>query len=142
MTGYVATAETEIAAAPIRVWQALTDPERIKEWMFGSLVETDWQPGSPITWSGEFQGKSYQDKGEVLAVEPERLLRVTHFSPLTGADDVPENYHTVEYRLEPRGGDTHLTISNDNNGSQEEADHASGTWSTMLSGLKEYVEDA
>jgi uncharacterized protein YndB with AHSA1/START domain len=142
MTGYVATAETDIQAAPSQVWQALTDPERIKEWMFGSLVETDWQPGSPITWSGEFQGKSYQDKGEVLAFEPERLLRVTHFSPLTGGEDVPENYHAVEYRLEPRGTGTHLTISNDNNGSQQEADHATETWSTMLSGLKKYVEEA
>lgn len=140
MTGYLATAETEIEAAPSQVWQALTEPERIKEWMFGSLVETDWQPGSPITWSGEFQGKSYQDKGEILTVEPDRLLRVTHFSPLTGAEDVPENYHTVEYRLEPRGTGTHLTISNDNNGSQEEADHAGETWSMMLSGLKKYVE--
>lgn len=142
MTGYVATAETQIEAAPALVWQALTDPERIKEWMFGSLVESDWQPGSPITWSGEFQGKSYQDKGEILAVEPERLLRMTHFSPLTGAEDVPANYHTVEYRLEPHGDGTHLSLEQDNAGSEDEAAHSAETWSAMLSGLKQYVEKA
>ena len=140
MTGYVATAETDINGSPALVWAALTDPEQIKEYMFGSQVETDWQPGSPIVWNGEWEGKPYQDKGEVLEVEPERRLKVTHFSPLTGQDDAPENYHTLSYELTANEGGTHVSLSQDNNGSEEEAEHSRSNWEMMLAGLKKHVE--
>ena len=61
MTGIIATAQTEIAASPARVWSALTDPAQIKRYMFGSEVETDWKPGGTIVWKGEYQGRAYQD---------------------------------------------------------------------------------
>jgi uncharacterized protein YndB with AHSA1/START domain len=64
--GFVATAETEIEAPPKRVWTALTDPDEIEKYMFGSHVVTDWKPGSPIVWKGEYEGKKYEDKGKVL----------------------------------------------------------------------------
>ena len=89
MAGIVATAETDVIASPARVWSALTDPAQIKRYMFGSEVETDWKPGSTIVWKGEYQGRAYQDKGQVVEVEPGRRLVVTHFSPLSGQDDVP-----------------------------------------------------
>lgn len=140
MTGYTAEATTEIAAPADRVWKALTDPDEIKQWMFGSQVETDWEPGSPIRWKGEFQGKSYEDKGEVLEVEPGKRLSVTHFSPLTGQDDVPENYHTVTYALDERDGGTTVRLTQDNASSQDEADHSAQTWQQMLDGIKAHVE--
>src|SRR5689334_9363730 len=84
MTGKIATAAVDIAAAPQRVWKALTDPDEIETYMFGSRVETDWQPGSPIVWRGEYEGRRFEDKGKVLEVEPAQRLTVTHFSPLSG----------------------------------------------------------
>jgi len=141
MTGFLASADIDISAPPNRVWMALTDPEEIAKYMFGTSVESTWRPGSSITWSGEWDGKPYQDKGEILEAEPPRLLKLTHFSPLTGQEDRPENYHTVTYELTDRGGTTHLALSQDNNGDQDEADRASATWSTMLTGLKEAVEN-
>ena len=141
MTGIVATAEVDIDAPPDRVWAALTDPEQIKQYMFGSQVETDWQPGSPITWSGEFNGKAYQDKGEVIAVEPDHRLELTHFSPMSGEDDKPENYHRLVYLLEPRDSGTHVALSQDNNADDEAAEHSRQNWQTMLDGLKQAVEN-
>ena len=140
MANIVATAETDISASPVRVWSALTDPAQIKRYMFGSQVETDWKPGSAIMWNGEYQGTTYQDKGEVIEVEPQRRLVVTHFSPMSGQPDVPENYHTLTYVLEPRGEGTHLSLSQDNNASEEEAAHSRDNWATMLSALKNVVE--
>ena len=78
MSGQVATAQIEINAPASDVWTALTDPKLIKEYMFGSDVSTSWKPGTPITWSGEFNGKPYEDKGEVIEVDPPRVLRMTH----------------------------------------------------------------
>jgi uncharacterized protein YndB with AHSA1/START domain len=140
MTGYVATAETEISASPAQVWEVLTDPEQIKKFMFGAEVKTDWQPGSPIVWQGVYEGKDYEDKGEILEVEPGRLLKVTHYSPLTGQPDVPENYHTLTYELAERGTSTHLSLSQDNNASEEEAEHSRGMWEMLVNGVKEAVE--
>ncbi|WP_112242410.1 SRPBCC domain-containing protein [Kribbella monticola] len=140
MTGYVATAEAEISASPDQVWDVLTDPEQIKKFMFGAEVKTDWEPGSPITWQGVYEGKDYEDRGEVLAVEPGRLLKVTHYSPLSGQPDEPENYHTLTYELDDRGTTTHLSLSQDNNASEEEAEHSRGMWEMLVKGVKEAAE--
>ena len=140
MTGKIATAETDIHATRSKVWDALTDPDQIQKYMFGSKVETDWKPGSRITWKGEYEGKKYEDKGEILEVEPERRLKLTHFSPISGEEDTPENYHTLVYELEESNGTTHVSLSQDNNKSEEAAEHSRANWEKMLSGLKEVVE--
>jgi uncharacterized protein YndB with AHSA1/START domain len=140
MAGYVATARIEIQASPERVWQVLLDPVATKEFMFGSEVETDWQVGSPITWTGEYEGKAYQDKGQVLAVEPGRRLQVTHYSPMSGQPDVPENYHTLTYELSGGNGTTELSLSQDNNASEAEAEHSRGMWEMLVQGVKKVAE--
>jgi uncharacterized protein YndB with AHSA1/START domain len=140
MTDHVAHAEAEISASPQQVWDALTDPDAISTWMMGAKVETDWEEGSPITWSGEYDGTPYRDKGEVLEVAPSRRLRLTHYSPLSGGEDVPENYHTLDYRLRGEGDRTTLTLDQGGNDSADQAEQFSGTWQLMLDGLKEYVE--
>jgi uncharacterized protein YndB with AHSA1/START domain len=142
MTGHIATVETDVEAPPSRVWSALTDPDVIEQYMFGARVVTDWKPGSPIVWKGEYEGRPFEDKGEVLEVVPERRLKVTHFSPLSGNDDVPENYHTVTHELEAHNGTTHVSLSQDNNPSAEAAEHSRANWEKMLSGLKATVESS
>lgn len=141
MTCIVATAEITIAASATTMWAALTDPAQIKQDMFGSTVETDWRPGSPITWSGECNGQRYEAKGEIITVEPPRRLLVTHFSPMSGADDVPENYHRLSDTLTPTEHDTHVQLSQDNNPDRDAAAHATRNWQTMLAGLKRHIED-
>ena len=56
-----AKAVTLIAATKNKVWEALITPSAIKEYMFGSDVETDWKKGGKISWKGEFKGKKYTD---------------------------------------------------------------------------------
>ena len=140
MTGLTATASTVVDADKKTVWQAITDPAEVKQWFFGTNLATDWTPGSAITWSGEWEGKPYQDKGEVLQAEPGRLLEVTHYSPLTGADDVPENYHTVRYELSPSGDGTAVKLTQDGCDSAKQAEEFSQNWQGMLDGLKKVAE--
>jgi uncharacterized protein YndB with AHSA1/START domain len=140
MTGFEAQARVDVDATPERVWQALTDPDEIAQYMFGSRVETDWQPGSPITWSGEYDGRPYQDKGEVLEAVPGKRLAVTHYSALGGDADVPENYHTVRYELVATGNGTTLTLTQDGSTSEEQAHQFSRNWQGMLDGLRQVVE--
>lgn len=140
MSDHVAHAETEISASPDQVWGALTDPEAISKFMFGSQVETDWQVGSPITWAGEYDGKQFTDKGEILEVDEPARLRMTHYSPMSGQPDEPESYHTLDYRLAATDAGTTLTLDQDGNDSEEQAEQFAANWQAMLDQVKEYVE--
>ncbi|WP_411732431.1 SRPBCC domain-containing protein [Paeniglutamicibacter sp.] len=141
MTGkYVATSTITIDAPTDRVWGVLTDRDAIKEFMFGTDVETDWTIGAPIVWRGVWKGKEYEDKGVVLEFEPGRRLVNTHYSPLSGQDDTPKNYHTLTWTLAGEAGATELTLSQDNNTSVEEAEHSKGMWDNLVKGVKTIAE--
>jgi len=129
-----------INAPASKVWDALTKPELIKQYLFGTEVTTDWQVGSPITYKGEWEGKTYKDKGKVLQIEKEKLLISTFWSSLSALADIPENYKTVRYELSADDKGTRLTITQDNNNSQEEADHSGQNWKMVLEGIKKLVE--
>ena len=136
----VAKAQTTIKAPKARVWDALTNPEKIKKYMFGSTVTSAWKEGSPITWKGEFNGKKYEDKGTILQMKPERLLQYSHFSPLSGAPDKPENYHTVTIELAGEGDQTKVSLAQDKNATEEAREHSEKNWTMMLDGLKKIAE--
>ena len=53
---------------------------------------------------------------------------------------MPDNYHTLLYELKQNGDKTHISLSQDKNASEEEAERAKGNWEMMLGGLKEVVE--
>jgi uncharacterized protein YndB with AHSA1/START domain len=127
--------------APARdVWKALVTPAAIRQYMFGADVASTWKEGAPITWKGEWKGKPYEDKGVIQRFEPERALQYTHYSPLAGLPDLPENYHTVTVELSAEGGATRVTLAQDNNSSEQAREHSKKNWDAMLGGLKKYVE--
>jgi uncharacterized protein YndB with AHSA1/START domain len=136
----IAKATATLDAPASKVWDALTEPDQIKQYMFGTQVSTDWKVGSPISYKGEWKGKSYEDKGKVLEIEPRKRLVSTFWSALAGLPDKPENYKTVGYELAPDGDKTKLTITQDNNASQEEAAEAEKNWKMVLDGIKKLVE--
>ncbi|MGA8667863.1 MAG: SRPBCC domain-containing protein [Candidatus Dormiibacterota bacterium] len=139
---FVAEKSITINASVDAVWRALTDPALVMRYMHGTNMQTTWEVGSPITWKGEWKGSAYEDKGTVLRVEPKTLLSTTHWSPMGGSEDKPENYHTVTYELAARGHETVLTLKQDNNASQQDADAmAENNWGPVLEGLKAVVEN-
>lgn len=137
---FIATAQTTIDAALPDVWDAFVKPETIKQYMFGTTVITDWKVGSPITWKGEWKGKPYEDKGIVTAFEPFTRLQYTHFSPMAGKPDVPENQHTITITFSMQHTATKVVLQQDNNATPEERQHAEQNWSLMLEGVKKVFE--
>ena len=137
---FAARAAIPINAPAAKVWEALTQPELIKQYLFGTHVTTDWQVGSPIVYEGIWEGKAYRDKGVVLEVAPERLLVSTFWSALSGKPDLPENYQTVRYELTPEGEGTRLVVVQDNNATQADADHSAQNWQMVLEGLRKMLE--
>ena len=135
-----AEADVVIKGSLSQVWDALVNPDKIKAYMFGAKVESEWTVGSPIVWKGEWKGKPFEDKGRILEIQQGKRLRYSHFSPLSGAPDRPENYHTVTIQLEGPDGAIHVDLSQDNNPTQNARQEARRNWSMMLDALKKTVE--
>jgi uncharacterized protein YndB with AHSA1/START domain len=132
------TVQRTIEAPASEVWAALTTPETIKEYFFGSEVETDWEPGSAITWRGEYKGKPFEDKGEIQDIDLEKSMTFTHYSSMSGKPDRPENYAIVTYDLKDKGDTTEVTVTQEN--CMGEKEQTRKNWSMVLDGLKKTVE--
>lgn len=137
---FVAKSSVTIRAEATKVWDALTNPELIKQYLFGTQAISDWKEGSSITYKGVWQGKAYEDKGVIKKIEPKKRLVTTYWSVFSGLPDSPENYHTVTYTLEQRDSETILTVTQDNITSKESADHSESNWTTVLETLKQLLE--
>ena len=137
---HIARAETTIKASADKVWNALTNPEMIKKYMFGTTVISDWKEGSKIVWKGEWEGKPYEDRGEIQEAKKNQLLQFSHFSPSSGEKDLPENYRIVTIILSEDKDKTKVTLTQDNNHSEADREHSEKNWRGMLDGLKKVVE--
>jgi uncharacterized protein YndB with AHSA1/START domain len=137
MTEPLITVDTTINDDASSVWDALTQK---KSAMFlGADVDTDWREGSPMKLSGEFQGRKFEDHGEIRASEPRRHLAFAHFS-----GDQNENGNLVDIRLEPAGEGTKVTLSQSPMGGQRPDESKIAefrkNWEMMLGGLKKAAE--
>ena len=137
---FIAHGSVDIAASRDEVWDALVNPETIKKYMFGTNVVTDWHEESAIIWKGEWQGKSYEDKGEIRRITPLQSIQYTHFSPMSGLPDRPENYHTVSIELSAEGDHTRVSLSQDKNPTEQARQHSEKNWKMMFELLKNLLE--
>ena len=140
-TNLLAKATIPINTTTERVWNALVNPDAIKQYMFGTNVVSEWEEGSSITWKGEWQGRPYEDKGVILKFQPRRTIEYSHFSPLSGLPDKPENYHTVTIDLSAEGSQTHVSLTQDNNATEEARAHSEKNWGMMLAAMKKFLEE-
>lgn len=130
----------DIDAPAAEVWEALTDPTTIKQYFFGTDIKTDWKKDSPIVWTGEWKGKTYQDKGKVLEVDPGKYVKYSYWSSMSGTEDKPENYQNVSYTLTENNGITTLELGQDNIKSEEAKRHSEQNWQYVFGKMKELVE--
>jgi uncharacterized protein YndB with AHSA1/START domain len=122
------------------VWKGLTDPAMVKQYFYGTNLKSDLKVGNPITFSGEWDGKKYEDGGIILDADPPRLLKYTYWSSMSGTEDKPENYANITYELSEANAVTTLTIIQDGVKSQEAADHSEQNWQSVFNGLKKLIE--
>jgi uncharacterized protein YndB with AHSA1/START domain len=131
----------KINASVDKVWEALTTPEIIKEYFFGTNAISDWKQGSSIIYRGEWKGKAYEDKGIILKLIPEKLLTINYFSGMTGKPDKPENYSIHSYKLEPDGANTRLTIEQEDDYQTDESrSKAWDNWDFAINELNEVMK--
>jgi uncharacterized protein YndB with AHSA1/START domain len=135
-----ANVNISIKAPVSKVWDALTKPEIIKQYFFGTDAKSDWEVGGPVTFKGEWEGKTYEDKGIVTASEPNKLLSYSYWSSMSGKEDKPENYANVTYELTQRENETNLSITQDNIADEKTKEHSVQNWKSVLNDLKKLLE--
>ncbi len=133
--------ETTIAVPPAKVWAAMRQGAMFP----GTEIDTDWQAGHPIVFSGEWNGKAFTDRGEIRRLTETEELSFTHWSDKAGTGQPSPSYHLVQYRLYPAGSGTRVTLSQFNEGQDTTVDAKTKAefeknWTMMLESLKKAAE--
>ena len=131
----------EVNASPEKVWLALTTPEIIKDYLYGTETITDWKVDSEIIFQGEYEGKHYRDKGVILENDVEEKLSYSYWSGFSGTEDKPENYSTVTYTLEKKDND-HTVFTWEQKGfpTEEACRHSKSGMKEFMQKVKEVME--
>jgi uncharacterized protein YndB with AHSA1/START domain len=137
-----------INASAEKVWDALTNPEQTKKYMFGCEAISEWTVGSPIVWKGLFDGKEIiAVKGYIQAFEKFKLLGYSVFDPHASYADILENYTTVTCRLTKAGEQIRLEINQGDFSKVAEGQKrydesmAGGGWRSILDQIKVICEN-
>jgi len=131
----------EIEATKEKLWDVLTNPTYIAEYLYGTHTETDWNIGSEITFRGNYQGNKYEDKGIVMAHVPNQLLAYDYWSQFSGLEDIPENYCEVSYHIDEHK-DGHILFTWQQIGFKDESAkaHNEAGIPAILTKIKELAE--
>jgi uncharacterized protein YndB with AHSA1/START domain len=117
-----------IKASASKVWDALVNPQKTRQYMFGCETVSDWKKGSSLLWKGQHEGKDIiYVKGTITEIQPTNLLVYTTIDPHSKIDDISENYLTVTYELSEENGQTILKVSQ-------------GDYSTVAEGESRYKD--
>ena len=132
-----------IKAPVAKVWEAITTPALIKEWLFDTPIDviTDWKEGSSMIFKGRWQNRPYEDKGTILKYEPGQLLRYSFWSHLSQLPDAPENYTIIEFSLVPGGDHTEVTLTQSNFILDTMYRHSNYYWTLTMDRLKKTIEN-
>lgn len=141
MSDQIYVYETFIAAAPERVWEALTTAEFTRQYWHSTRVQSDWKEGDSIVFlvDGE-DGDEVGCEGKILKADRPSLLSYTWSFPrnIEVKDETPSR---VTFALEEVCGHTKLTVTHDQfpEGSKMYGLVSSG-WPHVIAGLKTLLE--
>jgi uncharacterized protein YndB with AHSA1/START domain len=133
-----------IDVEPEKVWRALTDPEIIKKYLFGTETLTDWKPGSEIIFQGKYGDENqhtYKDKGIILENIPGKKLSYSYWSGFSRLEDKPENYSIITYLLHDKNdGKTSFTWTQQGYATEENYQHSLQGMNEFLLQIKNIIE--
>jgi uncharacterized protein YndB with AHSA1/START domain len=129
-----------VRASIEEVWKALTDPAIVKEYFYGTELQSDWKVGSKITFSGTWKGKKYVDKGVIKVIEAPHILKYTYRGSSSKLRDILKNYLMVVYSLrEIMLGVTELTITQEHH-DEDAAIDAARNWDSVMGAMIDLLE--
>jgi uncharacterized protein YndB with AHSA1/START domain len=129
---------TYIRTTPEKLWAALTDPEFMKQYWFGTHCESRWTAGS--SWKMRYPDGRISDAGEIVEAEPPRRL-VIRWQHQDKPELKAEGESLCTMELEPIGTAVKLSITHSIEREPSKFIVAvSGGWPKIISNLKSLLE--
>jgi uncharacterized protein YndB with AHSA1/START domain len=141
MSGYKINKEIRIKATKTELWQALTTPALIKQYLMGANAISQWEVGSKIVYQGEFNGIEFRDEGIIDILDVEKRYQYSYWSHNHGTENKPENYVSICYLIVPNKEDVSLKVTQSNYKSKEIAEGMDQIWDLILGSLKKFLEN-
>lgn len=138
-TDYKIQYKTTINASVEKVWDALTNPEIVKQYFFGTELISTWKVGQDIVYQGEWEGTKYKDSGKILEYVQNEKVVFSYFSSWTQKENTPENHLWISYVLKQIENGTELIISQTNYDA-ETAKHSEQNWAIVIDSMKKIIE--
>jgi len=134
------SASIDINASIDKVWFALTNKEMIKQYFWGTETNTDWKKGSPISFTGTWEGTTYEDKGFILEIEKGKIFKHSYWSSFWGTDYNVDDFSIITYELSKNGEQTVLSVTQEGFKDEQSREHSVGNWNGILSNIKNLLE--
>lgn len=128
-----------IEATPAQVWDALINPAKIKQYLYGTEAISDWQEGASIVFQGEWEGKTYRDHGTIKRFVVDQLFEYNYWSNFSGIENIPENYALVTFEITPAENATLLTLTQKGFANEQAQEHSNASWQSVLEGIAKVV---
>ena len=130
-----------IKATANKIYQALTNSEKIIEFFPLKQVISAWQIGKPVLYKGEINGQAFTDFGLIEVLEPNKKYQYRYWSDNHGTKNLPENYLSICYQLKALTEGTELTVKQTNLPSAQMLQIMDElVWPQLLNSLKSYIE--
>ncbi len=137
------TKSIDINSSADKLWDALTNPDKIKIYLFGTETISDWKIGSRIIFQGEYQGHKYKDKGNVLESKKNKTLKYDYWTSFSGLEDNQVNYSVITYHIEKSvDNQVKFTWTQEGFANEEGRQHTDNALSEMMQQIKKLVEEA
>ncbi|MDZ4728263.1 MAG: SRPBCC family protein [Leptospira sp.] len=136
----ILTMEKDIVSTIEKVWEILTEPKYIKEYLYGTEAISDWKEGSSLIFKGEWEGKAYLEKGTILEFQKPEKFSYSYFTLFYELPDLPENYAKIENKLTEKNGIVTLQLTQTGFVSEEKLNHSIQNWNQCLEIIKNIAE--
>lgn len=141
MNHELSVSESITIHAPVeRVWETMTNPAIIKEYLYGTNTITSWEPGTEIVFQGEWENQSYRDSGTVQENNFCKKLSYSYWSGFSGLPATPENHSLVIYEFEAKGEDTIFTWTQVGFPDESRQEHSKSGMGALLEMIKAIAE--
>lgn len=130
-----------IQSNPERVWEILTTPKYIKEYLYGSEAISEWKEGTSLVFKGIWEGTPFEEKGTILSFQPPHTFKYTYFSAFFGLPDRPENYSIIENKLTFADGIVTIHLNQTGFTAEERRDHSIESWNQCLDIVRGIAEN-